>query len=72
MEHFEKPAAVPLTVNEALTTMNGILGMIQQLGRNDSEIPSEQALLTKVVSGELSPVEGIEAMQAILESKQIH
>lgn len=72
MEKFKQTVAAPVTINDALTTMNGIFGMIQQLGRNDNEIPSAQALLTKVESGDLSPAEGIAAMQALLESKQIH
>ncbi len=72
MENFENNFEAEPSLNEALAIMHGILGMIYQLGRNDSEVPTAQVLLKQVESREMSPQEGINAMQALLDSKQVH
>lgn len=72
MEKIAHTPEIEPSINEALATMNGIFGMIQQLGRNDSEIPTAQNLLSQVQKQEISPKEGVLAMQALLDSKQVH
>ena len=72
MKNFEITPSSGPSINEALSTMNGILGMIHQLGRNDSELSSAQSLIQQVEEGILSPQNGILAMQALLDSKQVH
>jgi len=72
MKKFEQSTSTEITVNDALATMHGILGMISQLGRNDSEVSTAHALLAQVQAGELLPVDGVVAMQALLDNKQAH
>ena len=58
--------------SEALAKMNGLLGQMQQLGRQDWEPPAAMVLIEQVMRDEITPEEGEAKMQAILDSKQQH
>lgn len=58
--------------SKALAKMNGLLGQMQQLGRQDWESPAAMALIEQVMRDEITPEEGVVQMQGILDSKQEH
>lgn len=58
--------------SEALAKMNGLLGQMEQLGRQDWESPAAMALIEQVMRDEITPDEGVIRMQGILDSKQEH
>ena len=65
----EKPK---IDKSEALATMQGLLGQMQQLGRQDWEPSAALALIEQVKRDEITPEEGVARMQGILDSKQEH
>jgi hypothetical protein len=52
--------------------MNGLLGQMEQLGRQDWESPAAMALIEKLMRDEITPEEGVAMMQGIYDSKQEH
>ena len=61
-----------LGASEALGIMHGLLGQMNQLGRQDEEPAAAMALIEKVMRGEIDPKVGVEKMQQLLDSKQVH
>lgn len=58
--------------SDALATMQGLFGQMQQLGRQDWEPSAALALIEQVMRDELTSQEGVAQMQSILDSKQQH
>ena len=71
---FENPKneETKMDKSKALAIMNGLFGQMQQLGRQDWEPPAAIALIEQVMRDQITPEEGVERMQGILDSKQEH